>query len=138
MIQTSHPDRRPAASLARGHDPAPQALSPAVFAILLALGDGHRHGYGIMKEVEERTDGRVRLLPGSLYSTIRRMLTAGWLEETIGGGADDDPRRRYYALTEEGRWAAAAEFERMTTLVALAEEKRLTPRHLQPIRSQGR
>ena len=108
-----------------------EPLSPQVFAILLALGDRPRHGYGIMKEVEERTGGEVALLPGSLYSAIRRMLDAEWIEEAEGheGG---DPRRRYYSLTEAGRRLALGEARRMSTLLRVAAEKDLVPASLTP------
>ena len=103
-------------------------LSPPVFYILLALGDKPRHGYAIMQEVERRTDGRTRLLPGSLYSTIKRMVSSSLIEECAGPepAASDDERRRYYGITPLGREAAAAEAERMQTLVQLARDKRLT------------
>jgi DNA-binding PadR family transcriptional regulator len=100
-------------------------LSPQVFAILLALGDEPRHGYGILKEVEARTEGQVALLPGSLYSAIRRMLEAGWIEEVEAGEEGGDARRRYYDLTEAGRRRALDEVRRMSTLLRVATEKRL-------------
>ena len=104
-----------------------EPLSPQVFAILLALGDEPRHGYGILKEVEERTGGQVALLPGSLYSAIRRMLEAGWIEEVEMAVEGDDPRRRYYGLTEAGRRLAQDEARRMSTLLRVAAEKELMP-----------
>ena len=76
-------------------------LTPAMFHILLALADRERHGYHIMQEVEERTEGKVRLGPGTLYGSIKRMLAAGWIEETEERPDRDldDERRRYYRLT---------------------------------------
>ena len=104
-------------------------LSPPVFYILLAVADQERHGYAIMQEVERRTDGKVRLLPGSLYSTIKRMLSASLVEECEGSlpAAADDERRRYYRITKLGREVAAAEADRMATLIQLARDKRLHP-----------
>ena len=79
-------------------------LTPAVFYILLALADGDKHGYGIMKEVEERTEGQIRLKPGTLYQAISRLVSAGLIEEIAErpDPATDDERRRYYRLTGGG------------------------------------
>ena len=105
-------------------------LTPSVFHILLALADGERHGYGIIKEVEARTEGRVRLGPGTLYGSIKRMLGERLIEES-GERPDpalDDERRRYYRLTEFGRRVAVAEAERLSGLVAVARAKQLLAR----------
>ena len=105
-------------------------LTPAVFHILLALADGERHGYGVIKEVDARTEGRVRLGPGTLYGSIKRMLEEGLIEES-GERPDpelDDERRRYYRLTKFGRRVAVAEAERLARLVASARAKRLLSR----------
>jgi DNA-binding PadR family transcriptional regulator len=105
-------------------------LTPAVFHILLALADGERHGYGVIKEVDARTEGKVRLGPGTLYGSIKRMLTEGLIEES-GERPDpelDDERRRYYRLTKFGRRVAVAEAERLSRLVASARAKRLLSR----------
>jgi DNA-binding PadR family transcriptional regulator len=105
-------------------------LTPAVFHILLALADGERHGYGVIKEVDARTEGRVRLGPGTLYGSIKRMLEEGMIEES-GARPDpelDDERRRYYRLTKFGRRVAVAEAERLSRLVASARAKRLLSR----------
>jgi DNA-binding PadR family transcriptional regulator len=102
-------------------------LTPAVFHILLALADGERHGYGIMQEVLARTDGALRLGPGTLYGSIKRMLADGLIAES-GERPDpalDDERRRYYRLTDLGRRVATAEAERLARLVAVATAKRL-------------
>ena len=102
-------------------------LSPAVFHVLLALADAERHGYGIIKEVEARTEGRVRLGPGTLYGSIKRMLEQGLVEES-GERPDaelDDERRRYYRLTGFGRRVAVAEAERLSGLVTAARAKQL-------------
>ena len=105
-------------------------LSPAVFHVLLALADAERHGYGIIKEVEARTEGRVRLGPGTLYGSIKRLLEQGLVEES-GERPDaelDDERRRYYRLTDFGRRVAEAEAERLSGLVRVAREKQLLSR----------
>jgi DNA-binding PadR family transcriptional regulator len=102
-------------------------LTPAVFRILLALTDGEKHGYAIMREVEETTEGRVTLGPGTLYGAIKRLLTAGLIIETDErpDPALDDARRRYYELTDMGRRVAAAEAERLAFLVEAARRKKL-------------
>lgn len=110
-------------------------LSPPVFYILLALADRERHGYAIMQEVERRTEDKVRLLPGSLYSTIKRMLQAGLIEECDGAEVDpanEDERRRYYRITTEGREAAQEEIDRMSTLLRVAGEKNLLAEAREP------
>lgn len=102
-------------------------LTPAVLHILLALADGERHGYGIMREVEERTGGETRLGPGTLYGSIKRMLADGLIEESDErpDPAMDDQRRRYYRMTGFGRRVAGAEVARLQALVEAAREKRL-------------
>lgn len=102
-------------------------LTPAVFHILLALADGERHGYGIMQEVAASTGGEIQMGPGTLYGTIKRMIAAELLEESAErpDPALDDERRRYYRLTGLGRRVAAAEAERLTRLVRLAQSKQL-------------
>lgn len=104
-------------------------LTPAVFHILLALGDGERHGYAIMREVERSTDGRMKMGPGTLYGTIKRVIAAGLVEESAERPDPelDDERRRYYRLTAFGRWVASAEAERLARLVEEARVKRLLP-----------
>ena len=104
-------------------------LSPAIFHILLALPDGDRHGYGIMQEVESRTEGRVSLGPGTLYGAIKRLLRQGIIEE-IDERTDpalNDERRRYYRLTEFGQQVLQAEAERLARLVKQAQAKQLLP-----------
>jgi DNA-binding PadR family transcriptional regulator len=102
-------------------------LTPAVFHILLALADGERHGYGIMLEVEAMTGGRVEMGPGTLYGTIKRMLKADLIEESDERPDPelDDERRRYYRLTGFGRRVLAAEVQRLSDLVAVAQNKRV-------------
>jgi DNA-binding PadR family transcriptional regulator len=104
-----------------------EALTPAVFHILLAMADGERHGYAIMREVAELTRQQVVMGPGTLYGTLKRMLEAGLVEE-CGERPDpslDDERRRYYRLTGRGREAARAEAERLRALVKVARGKLL-------------
>ena len=100
-------------------------LSPPVFHVLIALADSEKHGYAILKEVEERTSGRVRLGSGTLYAIIKRLLNDGLIEEIDERPAEDDERRRYYALTSFGRKVAAAEAQRMEEMVAAARTKKL-------------
>ena len=97
------------------------------FQVLLALADTDRHGYGIMREVEERSNGRVRLGPATLYGAIKRLVDCGWVEETSKRpAAGDDPRRRcYYRLSHTGRKMAAEEAKRLADMVRVAEAKHL-------------
>jgi DNA-binding PadR family transcriptional regulator len=102
-------------------------LTPAVFHILLALTDGERHGYGIMQEVEAMTEGRIQMGPGTLYGSIKRMRRDGLIEESDERPDPelDDQRRRYYRLTGLGRKVLAAEADRLSSLVLVAQRKRL-------------
>lgn len=103
-------------------------LSESVFHILLAVADRARHGYGIMQEVEDRTGGRVRIGPGTLYGAIKRLRAQGLLEEAEESVPDGvDERRRYYRLTARGRAVAIREAERLERLVEGARQKRLVP-----------
>jgi DNA-binding PadR family transcriptional regulator len=106
-------------------DQAP--LSAQVFQILLSLVDDDLHGYAIIQDVRERTAGEISLTASTLYAAIKRLLDAGWIEETRTRPRDDDPRRRYYQLTETGRAAARAEAQRLERLAAMARAKRLIP-----------
>ncbi len=104
-------------------------LPPAFFHILIALGEEDRHGYAIMQDVAERTGGRVRMSPGTLYGSIRRMLDEGMIEERFPrGGADADERRRYYRVTKFGRAVAGAEADRLSALLRHARVTGLVPR----------
>jgi DNA-binding PadR family transcriptional regulator len=102
-------------------------LTPAVFHILLALADGEKHGYAIMQEVEDVTEGKVQMGPGTLYGSIKRMLAAGLIEESDDRPDPmlDDERRRYYRPTGLGRNVLRQETERMAELMALARRKRV-------------
>lgn len=106
-----------------------EPLTPAVFHILLALSDDERHGYGIIKDVLERTGGQLRLGAGTLYGSIKRMSEAGLLEESPSrpDASNDDERRRYYRLTKRGRDAAQREAQRLQQLVFDARERRVLP-----------
>src|SRR5205809_5157142 len=107
------------------HDMLP--LTPAVFHILLALADGEKHGYGIMQEVIRITNGEMRMGPGTLYGTIKRMLEAGFIEETEERPDPilDDQRRRYYRMTDFGNRVARAETVRLSVLLGVAHSKKL-------------
>jgi DNA-binding PadR family transcriptional regulator len=106
------------------------ALTPAMFQVLLALGDEEKHGYAILKDVEEQTNGEVRLSTGTLYAIIKRLLSEGAIKECRNRppASEDDQRRRYYRLTPAGRELAVTEAERMERLVATAREKHLLRR----------
>lgn len=109
------------------HPEAWLPLTPAMFHILLALADKDRHGYEIMREVEERSEGEVRVGPGTLYGSIKRMLNDKLIEE-LEERPDpelDDERRRYYRLTDLGRRVAIAEAKRLEKLVKSARSKKL-------------
>jgi DNA-binding PadR family transcriptional regulator len=98
------------------------SLKPADFHILLVLAEGPRHGYGIMKEVERESDGKLHLEIGSLYRLLARMLDGGLIEE-----ADGDERRRYYRISRLGRRVLRAEAERLTGVVELLRARKLLP-----------
>ena len=103
-------------------------LPPAVFHILIALGEGDKHGYAVMQEVAGRTGGEVRMSPGTLYGSIRKMLDEGLIEESFRRASGDDERRRFYRLTRFGRTVAAAEAERLAGLLHHARLNGLVPR----------
>lgn len=100
-----------------------EPLSQPILHILLALGTEAKHGYAIMQDIAGRSDGRIRILPGTLYSTIKKMLADGLLEEVAPPreADSDDERRRYYRVTRAGRAAAQAETERLALLVKLGK-----------------
>jgi DNA-binding PadR family transcriptional regulator len=105
-------------------------LTPAIAHILLALADQDRHGYAIMQEVERITDGAVRMGPGTLYGTIKRMIASRLIEEADERPDPDldDERRRYYRATKLGRAVLEAETARMAGLVSAARAKRVRAR----------
>ena len=102
-------------------------LNHADFHILLVLADGERHGYGIMADVEKMTGGATTFGPGTLYTSIKRLLSSGLLEESANRPDPklDDERRRYYRLTAPGRRVLTAESERLTVLLRYARSHRL-------------
>lgn len=105
-----------------------EPMRDAEFHILLALADGERHGYGIMQEVEKAAQGTIRLGPGTLYGTIRRLLAAGFIEESTKrpvAAKDDERRRCYYRVTKAGRTVAEKEARRLAELVRVAHSKQL-------------
>jgi DNA-binding PadR family transcriptional regulator len=105
-------------------------LTPAVFHILLALSGAERHGYGIMKQVEADTQGKVNMGNGTLYGSLKRMLDAGLVEESDKrvDPAMDDQRRIYYQITGVGAQALAMELERYKRIVTIAQERKLYPK----------
>lgn len=102
-------------------------LPSAAFQILLSLADGDLHGYGIMRQVEEQTNGRMRLGPGTLYSSIQAILEEGLIEQVDGspGQQAGHERRRYYRITSSGRKLARAEAERLADLLRVARAKKI-------------
>lgn len=103
--------------------------TPAALQILLALADRELHGYGILQDVEKRTEGRMRLSPGTLYSNLRKMVEAGWIVEVESSELPtDDSRRRVYRLSGDGRVAAEAELARLETLLRQGRSFGLVPR----------
>jgi len=110
-------------------NPGPETflpLKPHWFHVLLSLADREQHGYGIMQEVLDRTDGRVRLWPATLYGTLKKLIERNLIEESAERPAPelDDARRRYYRLTVLGRRVLAAESERLEDLVRVIHAKR--------------
>jgi len=106
-----------------------QPLTAAMFHVLLALAGDDLHGYAILKEVDLRTDGEVKLSTGTLYGIIKRLLNDGLIiERRERPSAHDDERRRYYRLTPQGREVAAAEAARLEKVVALARSRHLLKR----------
>jgi len=105
-------------------------LSRDTFHILVALADRDRHGYSILQDIAERTNNQVKLSPSTLYSAVKRLLEAGWIEELEErpDPKHDDERRRYYRLTKAGRRAAAEEAARLEELLADARSSGLVPK----------
>jgi DNA-binding PadR family transcriptional regulator len=105
-------------------------LPSTAFHILVSLAGGDRHGYAIMREVAERTDGKLKLNPGTLYTTIRRLLADGLIAELDErpDPENDDERRRYYSLTQFGRRVVQAEAARLEELVLMVRRAGLVPK----------
>ncbi|MGH7504497.1 MAG: PadR family transcriptional regulator [Longimicrobiales bacterium] len=103
-------------------------MSPHVFHILLSLADRPRHGYGILLDVEARTDGALVLGTGTIYSAIKRLRQLGWIEEVEAPSrSEDDPRRRHYRLTRLGRRELREEAERLQSMVHQARSRAMLP-----------
>ena len=104
-------------------------LKALVFQILLGLADGERHGWSLVRDVQQR-GGFGRLMPGNFYRTLRSMVSDGFIEESDSrpGSATDDERRRYFRLTELGQQVAAAEAKRLEAVVIEARARRLLAR----------
>jgi DNA-binding PadR family transcriptional regulator len=102
-------------------------LPSAAFQILLSLAGNDLHGYGIMRAVEEQTNGRMRLGPGTLYSSIQALLEESMIEEVEAGGESElgHERRRYYRLTSSGKKLARSEAERLADLLRVARTKKI-------------
>jgi DNA-binding PadR family transcriptional regulator len=114
-------------------EPTPESFLPLprdTFHILVSLADRERHGYSVMQDVADRTDGALRLSPSSLYASIKRLLSQGLIEELQErpDPEHDDERRRYYKLTRIGRRVAMAEARRLDRLLADARATGLLPR----------
>ena len=104
----------------------PFKITPVVFHVLLAMSERKAHGYGIMQEVEERTDGSLKIAPGSLYFTLNRLLDAGMIVETrVPDRTEDDARRKYYRLTDLGRAILESELRVLSGIVDLARERNI-------------
>ena len=104
-------------------------LPPATFHILLSVANGERHGYAIIQEVEEATDGELKLSAGTLYRSIARMVEQGLIAEVAKRRTpEEDERRRYYRITTFGTAVARAEAARLSQLLRLARASGLTPR----------
>jgi DNA-binding PadR family transcriptional regulator len=116
-----------ALSVSQSNDEPTGPLTPAMFHVLLALAGDDLHGYAILKEVELRTGGKVRLSTGTLYGIIKRLLADGLIAERRSrpSETEDDERRRYYRLTPQGRQVATAEAERMDEILAIARSRNL-------------
>lgn len=101
-------------------------VARAALVILLTLADGDKHGYAIMREARELSEGQLSIGPATLYTTIQRLLESGWIAE-VAGPKDTDSRRRYYGLTRQGRSVLTAELAHMESLVKRSKALRLRP-----------
>ena len=113
-------------------DPASQLpLTPVVLHMLLALAGERqgKHGYALAKEVEDVSEGQIRMGPGTLYGSIQRMIDSGLIEESSRRGTEDDDRRRYYRLTSFGRKVLELEIARLSAVIKVARTKNLIPSH---------
>lgn len=103
-------------------------MTPAVIHVLLALAGGERHGYAILKDVQRETGSQFRFGPGTIYSTLQRLMDAGCVEEVPAPSAATDARRRYYRMTGTGREALAEEIDRLGALLAAGSAHGIHPR----------
>jgi DNA-binding PadR family transcriptional regulator len=105
-------------------------MTPAVFYVLFSLADGEKHGYAIMQETSKLSNGAFRMGPGTLYTTLQRLLDLKVIEEVevVGATAPRESRRRYYRLTGTGRVLLQVELARLDSVVRLARRKKLVPR----------
>lgn len=105
-------------------------LTPAVFFVLFSLADGEKHGYAIMQEMATLSGGKFRMGPGTLYTTLQRLLDLGLIEEVRGSRSvvERESRRRYYRVTSQGKTLLEDELSRMDSVVRLARTKNLLPR----------
>jgi DNA-binding PadR family transcriptional regulator len=96
-------------------------LSPAILHILLALAADDLHGYAIMQEIAQHSQGQYKIGPGTLYDNLQKMMTQGLVEESRRAGRDEDPRRRYYRMSSLGRGVLAAEVDRLDDVLRQAK-----------------
>ncbi|MGA9565704.1 MAG: PadR family transcriptional regulator [Candidatus Korobacteraceae bacterium] len=102
-------------------------LTPAVFYVLFALADGEKHGYAIMQATAALSDGKFRMGPGTLYTTLQRLVDQGLIAEVKGGRGTEDSRRRYYRLAGQAKSLLESELGRMDAAVRLARKRKLAP-----------
>jgi DNA-binding PadR family transcriptional regulator len=102
-------------------------LTPVVFYVLLVLTGGEKHGYAIMQETSSLSDGKFRMGPGTLYTTLQRLLDLGLIAEVDRSRSTEDSRRRYYRLMDDGRLLLESELARMESAVRLARRRKLVP-----------
>ena len=106
---------------------SPLRITPAFFYLLLTLVDGERHGYGMAQEVRERSEGAIKLGPGSLYWSLGRLAAVGLIEEVAASSTAErgEERRRYYQLTEPGRAVLKREAQTLSKVIKFARAKRV-------------
>jgi len=102
-------------------------LTPAVFYVLFSLADGEKHGYAIMQATSALSDGKFRMGPGTLYTTLQRLLDQGLIVEVEGNRSTEDSRRRYYRLASHAKSLLESELARMEAAVRLARKRKLVP-----------
>ena len=105
----------------------PQPMKPAEFHILLVLAGRDLHGLGIAQEIDETTDGAIRLGPGTLYRTLKQLVATALIDEVSAPQGEEDPRRRYYGITDRGRVRVRTDAERLARIVSTARENEVLP-----------